>query len=301
MSTQTRLVAVTGVTGAVGGAVARRLADAGLPQRLLARTPSRAPELPGATVHQVSYGDRAASVAALTGVSTLLMVSAAEDEHRRAQHIAFVDAAAEAGVRHVVYTSFQGAAPDATFTLARDHHATEERIRGSGMAWTFLRDAFYIDFVSQLVGEDGVIRGPAGDGRVAAVTRADVAEVAATILRDPRAHAGAAYELTGPEALTMGEIAATVAAAQGRPVTYRDETLEEARASRAVWQAPEWQLDAWISTYTAMAAGEMEHVSGDVERVLGRRPTSLAEFLAAEGRGESGSGVSWSARTASTR
>jgi len=283
MSTPVPPVAVTGVTGAIGGAVARHLADAGLPQRLLARSPARAPELPGASVHEVAYGDHGASLAALTGVSTLLMVSAAEDEHRLAQHVAFVDAAAEAGVRHIVYTSFQGAAPDATFTLARDHHATEERIRASGMAWTFLRDAFYIDFVSQLVGEDGVIRGPAGEGRVAAVTRADVAEVAATILRDPAAHAGAAYELTGPEALTMAEIAATVADAQGRAVTYRDETLDEARASRAVWQAPEWQVDAWISTYTAMAAGEMAHVSGDVERVLGRPATSLAAFLAAEG------------------
>ncbi|MDO4028609.1 SDR family oxidoreductase [Clavibacter michiganensis] len=283
MTTQTRLVAVTGVTGAIGGAVARQLADAGL----LARTPSRAPDLADATVHEVTYGDRAATLRALTGVEILLMVSAAEDEHRLAQHVAFVDAAAEAGVRHVVYTSFQGAAPDATFTLARDHHATEDRIRASGMAWTFLRDAFYIDFVSQLVGDDGVIRGPAGGGRVAAVTRADVAQVAATILRDPESHAGATYELTGPEALTMAEIAATVAAARQRTVTYRDETLEEARASRAVWQAPEWQLDAWISTYTAMAAGEMAHVSGDVERVLGRRPVSLAEFLASEGRDES--------------
>ncbi len=287
MTTQTRLVAVTGVTGAIGGAVARQLADAGLPQRLLARTPSRAPDLADATVHEVTYGDRAATLRALTGGEILLMVSAAEDEHRLAQHVAFVDAAAEAGVRHVVYTSFQGAAPDATFTLARDHHATEDRIRASGMAWTFLRDACSIDFVSQLVGDDGVIRGPAGGGRVAAVTRADVAQVAATILRDPESHAGATYELTGPEALTMAEIAATVAAARQRTVTYRDETLEEARASRAVWQAPEWQLDAWISTYTAMAAGEMAHVSGDVERVLGRRPVSLAEFLASEGRDES--------------
>ncbi|OUE31939.1 NAD(P)H azoreductase [Clavibacter michiganensis] len=289
MTTQTRPVAVTGVTGAVGGAVARHLADAGIPQRMLARTPARAPELPGATVHEVSYGDHAATVAALRGTSTLLMVSAAEDEHRLAQHVAFVDAAADAGVRHVVYTSFAGAAPDATFTLARDHHATEERIRASGLAWTFLRDAFYIDFVSQLVGEDGVIRGPAGEGRVAAVTRADVAEVAATILRDPEPHAGATYELTGPEALTMGDIAATVASAEGRAVTYCDETLEEARASRAVWAAPEWQLDAWISTYTAMAAGEMGHVSDDVERILGRRPTSLGEFLASAGRDGSGS------------
>ncbi|PPF65257.1 NAD(P)-dependent oxidoreductase [Clavibacter michiganensis] len=280
MTTQ---IAVTGVTGAIGGQVARRLAGAGLAPRLIARTPARAPRLAGATVHEASYGDRAASLAALGGVETLLMVSAAEDEHRLEQHRAFVDAAAEAGVRHVVYTSFAGAAPDATFTLARDHHATEERIRDSGMRWTFLRDAFYLDFISALVGDDGVIRGPAGDGRVAAVTRADVAEVAAAVLRDPEAHRDVTYDLTGPEALSLAEVAATLTAHDGRPVTYRDETLAEAYASRERWGAPRWQVDAWVSTYTAMAAGEMAHVSGDVERVLGRPPVGLAAFLASRG------------------
>ncbi|CAQ01821.1 SDR family oxidoreductase [Clavibacter sepedonicus] len=289
MTRPTAVIAVIGVTGAVGRAVSRSLADARLPPRLLVRTPARAPDLAGTTVHEAAYGDHAASVAALTGVSTVLMVSAAEDEHRLAQHVAFVDAAAEAGVEHVVYTSFAGAEADATFTLARDHHAAEERIRTSGMTWTFLRDAFYIDFVSQLVGDDGAIRGPAGDGRVAAVTRAGIAELVVAILRDPAPHAGVTYDLSGPEALTMAEIAATVraatvGAATGRTVRCEDETREEARASRAVGKAPEWQLDAWTSTYTARAAGEMGHVNDDVARVLGRRPTSLAESLAATTR-----------------
>ena len=93
------------------------------------------------------YADRADAVRALEGVSTLFMVSGSESADRRDQHLAFVDAAAEAGVRHVVYTSFFGAAPDATFTLARDHYATEEHIKASGMGWTFLRDNLYLDVI----------------------------------------------------------------------------------------------------------------------------------------------------------
>ena len=84
--------------------------------------------------------------------------------------------AVAAGVAHLVYTSFYGAAPDATFTLARDHWATEEHIRASGLAFTFLRDNLYADFLPLMADEHGVIRGPAGDGRVAAVAIDDVAD-----------------------------------------------------------------------------------------------------------------------------
>ncbi|ROQ03064.1 uncharacterized protein YbjT (DUF2867 family) [Rathayibacter sp. PhB93] len=270
-------IAVTGATGAVGGRVARLLADVGLPLRLLARDPSRAPELPGATSVRSSFTDPGD---ALHGVRLLLMVSAAENEDRLAEHLSMVAAAAAAGVEHVVYTSFAGASPTATFTLARDHAATEEAIRASGMSWTFLRDNLYLDFVPAMLGDDGAIRGPAGSGRAAIVAREDVARAAAAILRAPAEHRDATYELTGPEALTFDEIAAVLTAA-GRPAVFVDETLEEARASRRRWNAPDWQLDAWISTYTAVAAGEMQYVSGDVERLTGRAPLSLAQFLAA--------------------
>lgn len=274
-------VAVTGVTGAVGGLVARALAAEGRPLRLLARTPERAPSLPGCVVLPASYGDGEPSVAALRGVTTLFMVSAAEHEDRLGQHRAFVAAAAEAGVQHVVYTSFAAAAEDAVFTLGRDHWATERAIVDGGLAHTFLRDSFYLDFLPETVGEDGVIRGPAGEGRVAAVARADVARAAAAVLRDPEPHRGTTYELTGSEALSFTDVAAQVAAARGRPVSYVDETLEEAYASRAHYGAPQWEIDAWVSTYTAIATGQLARVTDDVRRLTGRPPLTLRQLLAA--------------------
>lgn len=276
----TGVLAVTGSTGALGRLVARALAERGLEQRLLVRDPARAPELPRAGVERTSYADPDLARTSLAGVGTLFMVSGAEAADRLKQHRAFVDAAAAAGVQHVVYTSFAGAAPDCTFTLGRDHWATEEHLRASGMAFTFLRDSFYVDFLPDLVGEDGVIRGPAGEGRVAAVTRADIARSAVAVLTDPAAHAGLTWDLTGPEALSLDDVAAVLTAHTGRSVTYHAETVEEAYESRLRWPAPQWQYDAWVSTYTAIANGELAGVTDHVERLTGRAPTGLAAYLA---------------------
>ncbi|SBN61767.1 Uncharacterized conserved protein YbjT, contains NAD(P)-binding and DUF2867 domains [Curtobacterium sp. 9128] len=272
-------IAITGATGNIGGAVARALAADGVPFRMIVRDAARAPALPGTDVAVATFDDVDAARTALEGIDVLLMVSAAEAEDRLAQHRAFVGAAATAGVRHVVYTSFSGAAADATFTLGRDHWATEQAIRATGMAHTFLRDNFYLDFVEDLVGEDGVIRGPAGDGAMAAVARADVARVATAVLEHPTAHLDRTYELTGPVAITLEQAAATVSAERGRTVTYHPETLDEAYASRARWNPERWQADAWVSTYTAIAEGALAHVSGDVERVTGRAPMTLQDVL----------------------
>ena len=270
-------LAITGATGAIGGLVARAIApEASL--RLLVRDPDRAPGLDGCVVVRSSY-DRPDD--SLAGVETLFMVSASESADRLAQHLEFVDAAAAAGVRHIVYTSFLGAAPDSTFTLARDHAATEQRIRDSGVAFTFLRDNFYADMFPLFAGEDGVIRGPAGEGQVSAVARDDVARVATQVLRDPEAHAGATYDLTGPEAFTLTAAASTIARVTGRDVRFHDESIAEAYASRSRWDAPQWQYDAWVSTYTAIASGELSAVSDDVERITGRRPQTMAEMLEA--------------------
>ncbi|WP_233625095.1 SDR family oxidoreductase [Actinoplanes sp. ATCC 53533] len=267
-------IAVTGATGQLGGRVARRLAARGTAQHLLVRDPARAPELPGATVARAGFADSDAVRYALDGVPVVLMVSATESRDRVELHRAFVDAAAAAGVGHLVYVSFAGAAPDATFTHARDHWHTEQHIRASGLAFTFLRDNLYADFLPGLAGADGVIRGPAGDGRVAAVAQDDIAEAATVVLTDPAAHAGRTYDLTGPEALSLYEIAALLSA------TYEPETVEQAYRSRASYGAEDWLVDAWVSTYTAIAAGELAAVSDAVPRLIGRPATSLAELLA---------------------
>jgi NAD(P)H dehydrogenase (quinone) len=287
MSPSPFTIAVTGSTGVLGGFVARDLAARGIGHRLLVRTPSKAPNLPETTVHPFRYSDQAAAKTALEGVDTLFMVSASESADRLDQHRSFIDAAAAAGVRHIVYTSFIAAAPDATFTLARDHYSTEEYIKASGIAWTFLRDSFYIDFMEALVGDDGVIRGPAGEGRCAIVAREDVARAAAAVLVDPDPHAGRTYDITGPEALNLQEVAQTISRVRERQVTFHNETIDEAYASRRSYGVPDWQVDAWVSTYTAIGSNVMAPVSSAIESITGRAPISLEEFLITQTKGPS--------------
>jgi uncharacterized protein YbjT (DUF2867 family) len=275
------VIGVTGATGGLGSRIARRLAEAGVPQRLIVRDPGRAPSLPSAEVAQAAYGEPAALLNALDGVDTLMLLSATESADRVALHKATVDAAVAAGVGRIVYTSFVGAAPGATFTFARDHWHTEQHIRAVGVGFTFLRDNLYLDFVPGFTGEDGVIRGPAGDGRTAAVARDDVAAVAARVLVDP-GHSGATYDLTGPAAFTLAEAAAVLTEAWGRKIRYEPETLDEAYRSRECYGAPAWEVAGWVTSYAAIASGELSQLSTAVEDITGSRPISLAEYV---GRG----------------
>jgi uncharacterized protein YbjT (DUF2867 family) len=284
-------VAVTGVTGQIGGAVARTVAldPARLAQerdvltwptvRLLARDASRAPRLDDTRLSLAEYRDRDAVRAALEGVDVVLMVSAAESADRLDEHRSFVEGAKDAGVGHIVYTSFVGASATSGFTLGRDHGATEEIIRDSGMEFTFLRDNFYLDLLPTFADESGTIRGPAGEGRIAAVARADVADVASAVLLDPAPHRGQTYDLTGREAITFAELATRYTARTGLELRFHDETIEEAYASRAHFGAPDWLVAAWVSTYTAIADGELERVSTDFERLMGRPQRVLEDVL----------------------
>jgi NAD(P)H dehydrogenase (quinone) len=275
------VIGVTGATGAIGGRVASRLAERGLEQRLIVRDASRAPQLEGAEVVEAAgYADGESMRRAFEGVDKLLLVSAAESANRRAEHESAIDAAAAAGVRHAVYTSFLSAAPDATFTFGRDHYFAEEHIKASGMAWTFLRDSIYLDFIPLFAGEDGTIRGPAGDGRFAPVARDDVADVAAVALAEP-GHENQSYPLTGPESLTLAEAAEIITRVTGREVRFVNETLEEARESRRPSGAPDWMIEGWVTTYSQIATGEMDEVADTVERIAGHPPITLEEFLRA--------------------
>ena len=272
------LIAVTGSTGALGGRVAARLAAAGVRQRLVVRDPARAPDLPNVEIAQATYDDADALREAFAGTDAVFLVSAAEHPDRVRQHLTAVDAVAAAGVDRVVYTSFLGAAPDATFTLARHHWATEERLREHDLAYTALRDSMYLDFLPFMAGAEGVIRGPAGEGRFAPVARDDIADVAVAVLLG-EGHERATYDVTGGALQTMAEWAAQLSEVSGRPVTFQDETLEEAWQSRASYGAPDWEVEGWITSYTAIAAGELAVVSDTVERLAGHPPTTLRQLL----------------------
>jgi NAD(P)H dehydrogenase (quinone) len=281
-----RVIAVTGATGALGRRVVERLAgreDVAL--RLVVRETARAPRVPGAEVAAVAggYADGPGLTAALAGVHTLYLVSAAEAEDRLQQHRTAVAAAAAAGVQRVVYTSFLGAAPDAVFTLARQHAATEEALAATGVRTTVLRHAMYADFVPFFaVLEDGraVIAAPADDGRASFVSRDDLADVAAAVLLDDSpALDGAVLDVTGPEALSLDDAAAVLAEVTGRPATYRRQTVEEAWATRRPSGHPDWEVEGWVTSYRAIAAGELSRVTDVVPTLTGHPARTVAEHL----------------------
>jgi NAD(P)H dehydrogenase (quinone) len=281
-----RVIGVTGATGTLGRRVADRLAATGdVPLRLVVRDATRAPELPGAEVVENAggYADGPGLRAALEGVDTLYLVSAAEAEDRLQQHLTAVRAAADAGVRRIVYTSFVGARPDATFTLVRHHYATEQAIAATGVRHTFLRHSMYADFVPFFATlEDGraVIAAPAGEGRTGFVSRDDLADVAAAVLlRDDDELAGRALDVTGPEALTLAEAARVLTEITGLPVEYRDQTVEEAWATRRPSGHPDWEIEGWVTSYLAIAAGELAAVSDVVPTVTGHPALTVAEHL----------------------
>lgn len=302
--------AVTGSTGEVGRRVAEGLAARGLAQRLIVRDPARAPRLPGTEVAVASaYSDAPAMTQALSGVRTLFLVSAHDImgiTHRALmaglpvpaydrvqEHLTAIDAAVEAGMERVVYLSFTGPAPDATFVLARDHYLTEEHIRSTGLAYTFVRPNLYMDKVLQHVARSDVIRAPAGDGRVAWVCRDDVADSAVEVLTGI-GHDGRAYDLTGPEALTMNETAARLSTVLGRKIIYEAQTPDEARTLRNTSRMDEMdaarkactgsgltdlEIAIWISHYLQISTGDTGRVSDAVPTLCGRPAVSLAEYL----------------------
>lgn len=272
-------IAITGVTGHLGGYVAKKISEAGIVARHLARSPERAIRFANAELVQASYEYSPQAVQALTGVEALFMVSGKEHPDRLQQHSDLIDAAKEAGVKHIIYTSFYSASDEATFTLSRDHAKTENYIKENGFTYTFLRDNFYMDFFVELCQEYGEVRGPAGQGKVSAVVRQDVADVVVEILKHPAKWENQTLDMTGPENLSMAELVQVVGQTWGKKINYIDETVEEAYQSRKVWPAEDWEYDSWVSTYTAIKASEQEGLSSDIEKVLGRPATSLVEFL----------------------
>lgn len=278
MSQQDRgAVAVTGATGALGSRITARLAQRGAPQLLVARDPSRLPELRGTEPRGPAvYDDEPAMRSALEGASTLVLISSHPTGKRLEEHAAAVRAGTAVGVDRVLYVSLIGAAPAAIYRNARDHWLTEQFLAGAGVRHTIFRSGIYASTPAALADEDMAVRGPGGAGRVAFVTHDDIAEVITTAaLDDSPQHDGEILEVTGPEPLTLAEGVARIAEATGQPYHFVDESLAEAFARRWRLGISGEQIEAWITWYQAIASGALDRMTDVVPRLTGRPATPV--------------------------
>ena len=274
-------VAVTGVTGALGSRIAARLAEHGVPQLLVGRSPDRIPELPGAQRRgPAAYADASDMRMALEGASTLILVSGHRTGRRLEEHATAVEAARAVGVDRVLYVSLVGASPVATYINARDQWETEQFLAGAGVRHTVLRAGFYTSTPAALADEEFVVSGPASTGRAAFVTHEDITDVITAVALDegPRSeHDGAILEITGPEALTLDEAVTRIAAATGRPYRFETETFEEAFARRFRLGMSGEQIETWISWFQAIEKGEVSVVTDVVPRLTGSPATPISD------------------------
>ncbi|GAA4430225.1 SDR family oxidoreductase [Georgenia halophila] len=277
--------AVTGATGHYGPiAVEQLLARGVVPGDIvaIARSPEKADALAGAGV-EVRLGDydRPETLApALAGVDRLLLVSGSEVGSRVPQHTAVIEAAKAASVGHILYTSVLRA-DTTTLVIAPEHTATEKVIAASGIPHTFLRNGWYAENYAAAAPQHlarGVITHAAGDGRIAAATRADLAEAGAVALlsKEPRE----VYELAGPS-FTYADLAATLTEITGTPVEARAVSAEQLTAT-----LQEAGLDAGTAGFltavdTGIAQGELDGDTADLESLLARPATPLADVLRA--------------------
>jgi NAD(P)H dehydrogenase (quinone) len=274
------VIAVTGSTGHVGRLVAEELVRRGEPMRLLVRDPSRAPDLPGAEVVVADYGDPASLARALDEGDRVFMVSLHEGPDRRVPlHRSFVEAATARRVAQIVYLSFVNAGPDATFIHARSHGATEQMLRDAGVAWTSIRNSMYTDHVGGWFDAEGVAREPVGDARIAFSYRPELAEAIAVCLTEP-GHDGKIYDVTGSEAVTLGELAAIASEATGAAYRYEPETRDWWEARWRGRGQEGWELEAGLSSFDAQVAGELAVVSDDFRLLTGKEPLTIRDVIA---------------------
>lgn len=276
---------VTGATGHLGRLVVPALLAKGVPASdivALGRDEARLAELAalGVTTRQVDYTDAAAVTEALAGADRVLLISGSEVGQRLAQHQNVIDAAKAAGVELLAYTSIPHADTN-QMLLAAEHRATEEAVLASGLPHAFLRNSWYVENYSGQLDtyrEHGTVLGAAGDGKVSPATRADFAEAAAAVLvaEQPKP----VYELGGA-AVTLTELATTVGEVLGQPVTYTDVPAEELQKVLVGAGLPEQYAAVLADADLGLGRGELEVDPADLEGLLGRPATSLADGLGA--------------------
>lgn len=286
--TQTPALIVTGASGHLGRRVVDLLLESGAgPIVATTRHPEKLGDLGarGVTVRRADFDEPATLAQAFAGGGRLLLVSTDElnqPGRRLAQHRAAVEAAAAAGVTHVVYTSVIAAHPTPQSSLSDDHFWTEQALAASGMTWTILRNNLYADLLLHGLPHaiaTGRLFTAAGNGGRGYVTREDCAQAAAAALRSGEGRR--IYDITGPAAVTQDEVAAIAAAVTGKPVAHVALTPEALRPGLTGAGLPPFMVDVLVDFDIETAQGYYAVATPAVAQLTGRPPMSVADFLAA--------------------
>lgn len=290
-------IIVSGASGQFGHATASALLDMGAEVIALSRSVDKLADLAarGAEVRQADFDDPAGLVEAMKGGEKLLLISTLRVGTRVQQHRNAVEAARANGVKHIVYTSVVGGGlADHPGVEQHDHYATEQLIRASGIPYTFLRNSLYSEAVATAMAIPALAEGTkpdnAGHGKVAMVSRDDCVAMAAAVLTQP-GHENKAYDVTGPELLSIPEAVAMISQMAGKPIDlqhvddegmylYFDSLGVPRKASDIVPDGPiPWASEGMVTFGQSIREGYFAVCSTDVERVTGRKPRPLASVL----------------------
>jgi NAD(P)H dehydrogenase (quinone) len=279
-------VVITGATGHLGRLVVESLLERGLPADQIVATGRRTEKLAdladrGVVVRRADYTDSGSLKEAFQGADKVLLVSSSEVGQRYAQHVNAVDAARAAGVGLIAYTSITRA-DTSGMALAAEHKATEEYIRESGVPHVLLRNNWYLEnYTDQLpvVLQHQALLGSAGEGRVSAASRADLAAAAATVLAT-EGHQGQVYELAGG-AFTLPEAAAVISEVSGQQVGYVDLPAEKYTELLVGAGVPQPFAEVLADSDLGIGRGDLDEPSDDLSRLIGRPATSLREAVTA--------------------
>lgn len=280
------MIAVTGANGNLGRLVIKSLLERLPADQIIAavRSPEKADDLLalGLTVREADYTRPETLLNAFYGVEKVLLISAVVPGQRLTQHKAVVDAAREAGVGQIAYTSMLRA-DTSDLILAEEHKATEEYIAASGLPFTFLRNAWYLEnhtagLASAI--QHGAIAGCACQGRFASASRADYAGAAVTVLTEP-GHENKTYELAGDTSYNMSEFAAEVSKQVGREIVYNNLAATDYRTALLGFGLPEMIVEVVVDADIKSSSGGLNSSSRDLQRLLGRPTTSFGEAIEA--------------------
>ena len=278
------MILVTGATGTVGGEVIKQLAAAGQRVRALAHSADKAASLKGPNV-EIAVGDfakRETIAAALSGADRLFVLSPADKPSTVAMlEGPVIDEAKRAGVRHIVKLSVIGCNIDSPIDLGRWHRESEKKIEASGIPWTFLRPNFFMAsfavYMGMTIRAEGAFYAPAGDGRISMIDPRDIAACALAAFADSK-HQAKAYDLTGPDALSLAQAADQLTEAAGKSIKYVDLASDTYRgALLGAGLIPQF-VDAYIQFWDIVKAGYAAGVSSAVEQMTGKQPRSLNDW-----------------------